>query len=185
MLLLDRVWFLPQSALLLITWLFFFVSPEKSSSLPTSSQDLADIFGTGSEGPNMEFPFNLSMETDLALAGPRGGDYFLNSLNTLGIPASVTASSSSSSMVTEASRREISASDVGRRQGQAYKVQGSSGAAARVSGSVDAGGHKEGERMKEANEVDKKESSSSEGLWSDNELICFHCRLMWNENIYF
>lgn len=71
------------SSLLTINSLF---PLDKSSSLASNSQELADIFGTSDEVHDMDFPFSLNMGkafTDLSLPDSRETDFFLNNLNAL------------------------------------------------------------------------------------------------------
>lgn len=83
---------------------------DKSSSLPSTSQELADIFGASDEEQDMDFPFSLNMGkafTDLSLPGSREADFFLNSLNSLdSIPVS-----SNSNLPLEQERDRITAAD--------------------------------------------------------------------------
>ena len=74
---------------------------DQSSSLPSSSQELADIFGGSDDEEDMDFPFSLNVGKtfpDLSLPDGREAEFFLNSLNSLsdipvtmdsGLPSSV------------------------------------------------------------------------------------------------
>lgn len=64
---------------------------EKSSSLPGSSQELAEIFGTSDDEEDMDFPFSLNVDKsfpDLNLTDGRVSEFFLKSINSLGGPVS-------------------------------------------------------------------------------------------------
>jgi len=136
---------------------------DKSSSIPSSSQELADIFGMNNEG-QMDFPFNLSTEAELSLPSSRETDYFLNSLNTLGIPGPVTASSSTSStsLVSE-SRKGGGAVDVAR-GGQARVGGQVTGGVAAPATSTEKAGAGVGNRKDEVGGANAQEHSSSEGM---------------------
>ena len=74
------------------------------TSLPSTSQDLADIF----ENHRMDYPFSLNVEktfTDLTIPGVRETDFFLNSLNSMN---SIPVSSSSAALLSEQMDEKIS-----------------------------------------------------------------------------
>lgn len=65
---------------------------EKSSSLPGSSRELAEIFGTSDDEEDMDFPFSLNVDKtfpDLNLADGRVSEFFFKSLNSLSVPVSM------------------------------------------------------------------------------------------------
>ncbi len=69
-----------------VEFLFLLPSTDKSSSLPGSSQELADIFGTSDDEEDMEFPFSLNVGktfSDLTLPDGQETEFFLNSLSSL------------------------------------------------------------------------------------------------------
>jgi hypothetical protein len=68
---------------------------EKSSSMPGSSRELAEIFGTSDDEEDMDFPFSLNVDKtfpDLNLADGRVSEFFLKSINSLGVPVSIDSS---------------------------------------------------------------------------------------------
>ena len=63
-----------------------FLLTEKSTSLPGSSKELAEIFGGSDEEEDMDFPFSLNVEKQfppLSLQDGRVSEFFLNSINSL------------------------------------------------------------------------------------------------------
>ena len=80
--------------------------------MPSTSQELADIFGESGEEHDIDFPFSLNMGkafTDLSLPDSREADFFLNSLNSLD---SIPVSSSSSCLPSEKRSKKCSAEEV-------------------------------------------------------------------------
>lgn len=68
---------------------YSFFPAEKSSSLPTSSRELAEIFGASDDEEDMGFPFSLGVGKafpDLSLPDGRVSEFFLNSINSLSVP---------------------------------------------------------------------------------------------------
>lgn len=66
---------------------------EKSSSLPGSSRELAEIFGTSDDEEDMDFPFSLNVDKtfpDLHLAD---SEFFLKSIKSLGMDSALVSSS--------------------------------------------------------------------------------------------
>lgn len=72
--------------------LFHPLFTDKSTSLPSSSKELADIFGGSDEEEDMDFPFSLNVEKSfppLSLPDGRVSEFFLNSINALGDPVNM------------------------------------------------------------------------------------------------
>lgn len=70
-------------------------SAEKSSSLPGSSRELAEIFGTSDDEEDMDFPFSMNVDKsfpDLSLNDGRMSEFFLKSINSLSVPVRSTDS---------------------------------------------------------------------------------------------
>ena len=148
---------------------------DKSSSIPSSSQELADIFGMDNEG-QMDFPFNLSTEAELSLPNSREADYFLNSLNTLGIPGPVTASSSTSSTSLVSDSRSKGGVTVGiAAGGQAQAgVQMASSTAAVLATSLNkatGAAAAVGNKKEEVGMASPRELSSSEGMRLRHDVV--------------
>lgn len=64
---------------------------EKSSSLPGSSRELVDIFGTSDDEENIDFPFSLNVGKSFPELLPEGreAEFFLNSLTSLSMDTSL------------------------------------------------------------------------------------------------
>ena len=76
----------------------FLPSTEKSSSLPGSSRELAEIFGTSDDEEDKDFPFSLNADKtfpDLNLADGRVSEFF-KSINSLTVPGTMESTLASS-----------------------------------------------------------------------------------------
>lgn len=92
-------------------------STEKSSSLPGSSRELAEIFGTSDDEEDMGFPFSLGgvgkSFPDLPIPDGRVSEFFLNSINALNVPGSVADSGLVGGAVAGAAEKSVTSDEKG------------------------------------------------------------------------